>query len=118
MTKIWGCMASRLRAMSLKDSPFVILEVDGEILRTSAERRLAASSKEVRVRVEDSIKRLITVRPRSVGTFLIKRSVETFFMEAAVSRIKLISFLVRSSMDNRSFFLNDTDTIPSITFFE
>ena len=43
------------------------------ILTASAERRFAASSKEVRVRVEDSKKRLMTVLPRRAGTFLTSR---------------------------------------------
>ena len=37
---------------------------------TSAESRLAAASKEIRVRVESSKNRLTTVRPRSVGQLL------------------------------------------------
>ena len=44
------------------------------MLITSAERRFPAISKEVRVRVEGSKKRLMTVRPRSVGTFFISRA--------------------------------------------
>ncbi len=40
----------------------------------SADSRLAASSKELDVRVEDSKKTFMTVRPRSVGTFLTSRS--------------------------------------------
>ncbi len=40
----------------------------------SADSRFSAISKLERVRVEDSKKRLITVLPRSVGTFLIGRS--------------------------------------------
>ena len=42
-------------------------------LIASADKRLAAISKEVLVRVEGSKKRLITVRPWSAGTFLIWR---------------------------------------------
>ncbi len=41
---------------------------------TSADSRSAAASKEMRVRVESSKKRLTTVRPRRVGSFLIGRS--------------------------------------------
>ena len=44
-----------------------------EKLMTSADSRLAASSKLMRVRVESSKKRLTTVRPRSVGSFLTSR---------------------------------------------
>ena len=43
---------------------------------TSADSRLAAASNEIRVRVESSKNRLTTVRPRSVGSFLIGRSAE------------------------------------------
>ena len=38
---------------------------------TSAERRLAAASNEIRVRVESSADRLTIVRPRYVGNFFI-----------------------------------------------
>ncbi len=44
------------------------------MLTASADSRLAAISNDVRVRVEASRKRLMTVLPRSVGTFLIGRS--------------------------------------------
>ena len=44
-------MASMFRAVSRSVSPFETLEVEVEILITSAESRLPASSKEVRVRV-------------------------------------------------------------------
>ena len=50
------------------------LEPLAEKLMTSADSRLAAASKEIRVRVESSKKRLTTVRPRRVGSFLIGRS--------------------------------------------
>src|SRR5207249_7199835 len=68
-----ACNASRLRAVSLSVSPFVRLEVVAEILITSALRRNAASSKEVRVRVLGSTKKLTSVLPRNAGTFLISR---------------------------------------------
>jgi hypothetical protein len=45
-----------------------------EMLTASADRRLAAISNDVRVRVAGSRNRLITVLPRSVGTFLIGRA--------------------------------------------
>ena len=50
-------------------SPFVTLLVDVEMFTTSADRRLPASSNEVRVRVEASKNRLNTLLPRSSGTF-------------------------------------------------
>ena len=48
-------IASRVQAVSLSDSPFVTEErASAEKLMTSAERRLAASSNEIRVRVDGS----------------------------------------------------------------
>ncbi len=55
-------------------------------LSTSADSRLAAISKVVRVRVEFSKNRLNTDLPRSSGTFLTSRS-ETPTKLAAVSRM-------------------------------
>src|SRR3982074_3655459 len=67
-------MACSVWAVSLKDSPFDREDLASPVkLITSAERRLAASSKEIRVRVEDSKNRLHTVRPLRIGTFLIVR---------------------------------------------
>ncbi len=85
-----GPIASRLRAVSSSVSPFVTEDVEELMLMTSAERRLPAISKEVRVRVEASKKRLMTVRPRRVGTFLISRS-EISRNVSAVSRMCAIS---------------------------
>jgi hypothetical protein len=48
----------------------VTLEVETLTFTASADKRLAAISKEVLVRVDGSKKRLMTVRPRSAGTFL------------------------------------------------
>ena len=72
-------------------------DIDG----VGAERRLAAISKEVRVRVEGSKKRLMTVRPRSVGTFLISRR-EMSRKDSAVSRMCVISAADSSRMPSRS----------------
>ena len=47
-------IASRVSAVSLRLSPLLTLEPLAEKLMTSAERRLAASSKDERVRVEAS----------------------------------------------------------------
>src|SRR5215210_7356885 len=90
MTMRSGDIASRLRAVSSSVSPLVTEDAEELMLTTSAERRLPAISKEVRVRVEGSKKRLMTVRPRSVGTFLISRS-ETSRNVSAVSRKCVIS---------------------------
>ena len=64
-------IASRVSAVSFRLSPLETLEPLAEKLITSADSRLAAASNEIRVRVESSKNRLTTVRPRSVGSFLI-----------------------------------------------
>ena len=56
-------MASSVRAVSLSDSPFETEDPRDWKLMTSALRRFAAVSKEMRVRVESSKKRLTTVLP-------------------------------------------------------
>ena len=68
-----GHIASRLRAVSSSVSPLVVLEVEPLMLMASADRRFAAISNDVRVRVVGSRNRLMTVLPRSVGTFLMSR---------------------------------------------
>ena len=60
----------------MSDSPLSTAEPDDLIDITSADSRLAASSKLEDVRVDDSKKRLTTVRPRSVGSFFTSRSSE------------------------------------------
>ena len=67
-------IASSVSAVSLRLSPLDTLDPLAEKLMTSADSRLAAASNEIRVRVESSKNRLTTVRPRSVGSFLIGRS--------------------------------------------
>ncbi len=49
-----GLWALSVRTVSFSDSPFSTLDPLAAKFTTSAERRLAASSKELRVRVEDS----------------------------------------------------------------
>src|SRR3546814_5083756 len=56
-------MALRVIAVSISVSPFLIEDQATDMLMTSAPSRFAASSKDVRVRVEFSKKRLMTVRP-------------------------------------------------------
>jgi hypothetical protein len=58
-------MALRVEAVSSSVSPLFTLLVETDMLMTSAPSRLPASSKEVRVRVESSKNRLMSVRPRS-----------------------------------------------------
>ena len=67
-------IASRLRAVSTSVSPLLTLEPDDATLTVSADSRFSANSKEMRVRVDASKKRLTIVCPRSAGTFLIARS--------------------------------------------
>ncbi len=67
-------IASRFRAVSTSVSPFDTLEPDDAMLTVSALIRFSANSNETRVRVDASKNRLTTVCPRSVGTFLIARS--------------------------------------------
>ena len=71
-----AAIASSVLAVSISVSPFDTLLVEEEIFTTSADNRFPAISKEVRVRVEASKNKLMTVLPRSVGTFLMGR-VET-----------------------------------------
>ena len=82
-------------------SPLTTLLVDGEKLMTSALNRLAANSKEVRVRVLGSKNKLTTVLPRRAGTFLISRP-PTYFNDSAVVRISSISSTDNSAMVNKS----------------
>ena len=100
-TIISACKASRFRAVSLSVSPLVRLEVAVPMFITSALNRNAASSKEVRVRVLGSTKKLISVLPRRAGTFLISR-VPTCLNASVVSRTKLISSAVSSRRPRRS----------------
>src|SRR5713226_3280231 len=105
MTIASGAIASRLRAVSIKVSPLLKEEVDAEMLIESAESRLAAISNEVRVRVEGSKKKLMTVLPRRVGTFFIARS-EISLNESDESRIVMISSAESSLVPRRSFLVN------------
>src|SRR5438128_3808576 len=85
-TNISAYIAERLSTVSSRVSPLV--EDDTAIFRlmTSADKRFAAISKVVRVRVEASKNRLNTDLPRSSGTFFTSRSV-TPMKDAAVSRM-------------------------------
>ena len=88
--------------MSFSDSPLSTEEPAALIETTSAESRFAASSKEELVRVLDSKKRLTTVRPRRVGTFLMSRR-PTSAKLSARSRIASISSRESSSIVSRCF---------------
>src|SRR5258705_6106312 len=67
-------IATRLSTVSSSVSPLLVDEKPMLRLMTSADRRLAAISKVVRVRVEFSKNRLNTERPRNSGTFFTSRS--------------------------------------------
>src|SRR5258708_1854003 len=84
--KMSACIAERLATVSSSDSPFDADETAMLRLMTSADRRFAAISKVVRVRVEGSKNRLNTLLPRRIGTFFTSRSV-TPANDSAVSRI-------------------------------
>ncbi len=89
----------------MNDSPFERLEPLGEKSCVSADSRLAARLKLVRVRVEFSKNRLKTIRPCRAGTFLRLR-VEISANDSAVSRIARISSRESSSRPSRCFRLH------------
>src|SRR5690349_4314470 len=99
-TKMSACIAERLATVSSSDSPFVCDETAMFRLITSADRRFAAISKVVRVRVEGSKKRLKTLLPRSKGTFFTSRSV-TPTNDSAVLRICSTISRGRPSIESR-----------------
>ena len=66
-TIVDGRIASIVRVVSTRLSPLTSDEEAAAMLTTSAESRLAATSNDVRVRVEGSRKRLTTVRPTSAS---------------------------------------------------
>ncbi len=100
MTIMSGDIASRLSAVSTSVSPFTTLEVAIATFSVSALSRFSATSNDVRVRVLGSKNRLTTVRPRSVGTFLIGRCAISC-IASAVSRMRTISSGDRSAMPSR-----------------
>src|SRR5258708_14177523 len=99
-TKMSACIAERLATVSSKDSPFDWDDTAMLRLMTSADSRLAAISKVVRVRVEGSKNRLKTLLPLSSGTFFTSRSV-TPTNDSAVSRIWARISRGRPSMESR-----------------
>src|SRR5687768_16196636 len=102
MTIMLGCMATRLSAVSMSVSPFSTADPEAAKFSVSAERRFSAISKDTRVRVDASMKRLMTSCPRNAGTFFTGRTL-TSLNPSAVSRISSISSGVRNSMPRRSF---------------
>src|SRR5512141_3300673 len=99
-TNMSACMADKLSTVSSRVSPLVCEDTAIFKLMTSADRRLAAISNVVRVRVEGSKNRLNTDLPRSSGTFLTSRAV-TPTKEVAVSRMWMSVSRGRPSMESR-----------------
>ena len=83
-------MASTVSTVSRSDSPFFTDEDPAAKESTSADIRLAAVSKDMRVRVESSKNRVATVRPRRVGTFGLARR-PTSAKESVTRRTSAIS---------------------------
>ena len=100
MTTASALIASKVWAVSFSDSPLDTEDPLALKLMTSAESRLAAASKEMRVRVESSKNRFTTVRPRRAGSFLISRS-PTADISCAVSRIWMAFSRLSCSVDNK-----------------
>ncbi len=93
-------MASMVSTVSRSDSPFLTDEEPAANESTSADIRLAAVSKDIRVRVDSSKNNVATVLPRRVGTFGLTRR-PTSTKESATRRTSVISSLPRSSMLRR-----------------
>ena len=86
--------------VSSSDSPLAVLERVMSRLKTSADRRRAAISNVVRVRVLFSKKRLKTLLPRNSGTFLTSRSAMLMKLSAVV-RMRSTTGRGRPSIDSR-----------------
>src|SRR4051812_41248411 len=99
-TKRSAAIADRLAIVSSRDSPLAADERAMSRLITSADRRVAAISNVVRVRVEFSKKRLKTLLPRRSGTFFTSRSL-TLTKVDAVSRMCVTMSRGRPSTDSR-----------------
>ncbi len=95
-----AAIALRLAMVSTSDSPLAVELRAMSRLITSAERRVAAISNVVRVRVLFSKNRLNTLLPRSSGTFFTSRSL-TLTKLSAVSRICVRMARDRPSVESR-----------------
>src|SRR5688572_26826835 len=95
-----ACIAERLAIVSKRLSPLAVLERAMSRLMTSADSRLAAISKVVRVRVLFSKNRLNTLLPRSSGTFFTSRSL-TDRKVPAVSRMWWMTARGSPSVESR-----------------
>ena len=95
-----AAMALRLATVSSSDSPLAVDERAMSSVYTSADRRVAAMSKVVRVRVLFSKNKLNTLLPRSRGTFFTSRSL-TLTNCCAVSRMWVRMSRDRPSVESR-----------------
>ena len=93
-------MADKLAMVSSSDSPLEADERAMSRLITSADKRVAAISNVVRVRVLFSKNKLNTLLPRSKGTFFTSRSL-TLTKLAAVSRMCVRMSRDKPSVDNK-----------------
>ena len=100
-------IACRVCAVACSDSPLLTDDPFAEKLMTSAERRFAAASNEMRVRVESSKKRLTTVLPRSVGSFLTSRDWVSR-MSSATSRMRRASSRARVLVSSRCLMMRSS----------
>src|SRR3546814_5061781 len=98
-------MALRVIAVSISVSPFLIEDQATDMLMTSAPSRFAASSKDVRVRVEFSKKRLMTVRPS-------RRRSEEHTSVQSLMRISYAVFCLKKNTKNRHNADYDSNTRP------
>ena len=98
-------IACSVWAVSFNDSPLLTLDPLALKLITSADKRLAAASNEIRVRVESSANKLTIVLPRRVGNFFMGAS-DTRASSAAVSSMAIASDSLRSLIDNKCFIRN------------
>src|SRR5919112_3992228 len=101
MTTMSIRMASRFLAVSTSVSPLLTEDPAAATFTVSADSLFSANSKDMRVRVEASKKRLTIVLPRSAGTFLMARSL-TSLNGSAVSRMSWICPELSGSRPTRS----------------
>ena len=83
--------------MSMRVSPFAMLVLVPPTLMTSADSLFPATSKDVRVRVEASRKKLMIVFPLSVESFFVLFGVSKDFAESNIFSISLVGKLLISS---------------------
>ena len=100
MTRISGCIAFRVMAVSNKLSPFLIEEVSICIFMTSIPRRLAANSNDVLVLVESSKNKFTRVLPLYFW-LLLGSNLFSFIISSALFNRLEISSSFKSSIPNK-----------------